>query len=221
MTHNVVRLLGEAPDGEVWSCGFRVAGYTGGPAAGTADTAQMQVAADAIAGLNSGLVIPSGMLATLSTALAITAVRIEAIGAGGALTSAVESVKATPVVGTGTPQRPLQTAWCVTLNLGAVFGRSGRGRVFWPAVSGTPAVDATVRVLSAARTTFMTGFTTFVAGITSEMAAATSSTPWHLVVYSRKLDGITKVTNISLGDVLDTQRRRRDSLKEARTTIAL
>lgn len=222
MPHNVIRILGASPDGEVWSVNprFVTKGVLGGHGAVDDQGAMETICAD-IAALNAGFVLPTLPRQALSHALSITGIRMEAISDEGLLVSAAEHTLAAPAAGLTTPIRPLNVAWCVTLNHGAQYGRSGRGRLFWPALGSVPALGSTLRVTNANRTAFLSdlvGWLEAVAGIIRE-TAPDGAMSVRQVVWSRTTGSTREVDNLSLGDILDSQRRRRDALREQRTTI--
>ena len=222
MPHNVIRILGASPDGEVWSVNPRyvVKGVLGGTAA-VEDAEAMETICAGIAALNDGYVLPTVMRQALSSSLSITGIRMEAISDEGFLIGAAEHTLETPVAGSTAPIRPLNVAWCVTLNHGAQYGRSGRGRLFWPALGSVPTLSTSVRVNASQRVTFLTALTGWleaVAGIVRDDSGM-GATGARQVVWSRTRGTLTEVDNLSLGDILDSQRRRRDALREQRTTI--
>jgi hypothetical protein len=84
-----------------------------------------------------------------------------------------------------------------------------------------PALGSTLRVTNANRAAFLSdlvGWLVAVAGIIRDQSGM-APTSVRQVVWSRTKGTITEVANISLGDILDSQRRRRDALREQRTTI--
>lgn len=117
---------------------------------------------------------------------------------------------ATPFSFTGTTSAPPQVAACITLLTGQP-GRSRRGRIYWPQTA--PAMGADMKSSTAKDKS--TGMVTTLAAINN--ALLTFGTPFP-AVYSPTLDVVTPVTAVRAGDVLDTQRRRRDALAETFTT---
>ena len=222
MPHNVIRILGASPDGEVWSVNprFVLHGVLGGQAA-VEDLGEMETICADIAALNDGYVLPTVMRQALSSSLSITGIRMEAISDEGFLAGAAEHTLAAPVAGSTAPIRPLNVAWCVTLNHGAQYGRSGRGRLFWPALGSVPTLSTTVRVSASQRQTFLTALTGWLEAVAGIIRDGTGKavTSARQVVWSRTRGTLTEVDNLSLGDILDSQRRRRDALREQRTTI--
>ena len=226
MAHLQVVVLGGSPDGEVWSNSFRFAIgnlATLAPTPGRndiTDAETLQDLADNVAGLNSGNVYPTTLRGGLSAALNIYGVRVNAIADDGRLVAAAEHVKATPVAGQGTATRPLQVALCCTLNSGAAFGRHYRGRLFFPALAGPALSSATLRVSPTDRQNWADALIAFLDDIGDEINATGVYVPPYVpVVYSKTTGQLQAIQNVSVGDVLDTQRRRRDSLRENRTLV--
>ena len=228
MAHLQVVVLGGSPDGETWSNSYRYSQRAQAsmlPVPGgndITDAETLQSIADGVGGLNSGNVYPTTLRGGLSSALNIYGVRVNAISDGGALLTAAEHVKAVPAAGQGTATRPLQVALCATLNSGAAFGRHYRGRVFFPALAGPALSSSTLRVSPTDRQTWATTL----AGLLTDIAAVINAeheflVPYVPVVYSRATGQLLAIQNVSVGDVLDTQRRRRDSLRENRTLLLI
>lgn len=103
---------------------------------------------------------------------------------------------------------PPQCAVVISLRT-AIANRTGRGRFYLPATS-VDALDAG-RISAAAQTTIANAMTRLFA----ELDAA-AITP---VIYSRTRHVTTTITDANVGDVYDTQRRRRNQLNEQRVTI--
>lgn len=208
--HNVIRVIGASAGGEVWSINPRYATSGDGPVTAYADLLAWTTA---IAALNSNAVWPTTLLGLLSSSGSITAVRAEYIDAEGNLAQAAETTLPTPATGSGVPSKPQQTAWCVSLLTGRP-GRSYRGRLYLPAWS-NPSLDAGFRVVAASRTTTLTAFNSWLRAVGDACPTAGTQGP---VVVSQTRGTLAFVTQVQLGDILDTQRRRRDSMVEQRTT---
>ena len=223
MAHNVIRILGASPDGEVWSVNprFVLKGTTGGTAA-VLNQEVMETVCAAIAALNGGSILPTAPRQALSSALSVTGIRMEAISDEGLLINAAEHTLPAPVAGLTSPIRPLNVAWCVTLNHGAQYGRSGRGRLFWPAIGSMPALTGSLRVANTVRASFLTDLVGWLNAVATIIKDESQYEPTSVrqVVWSRTTGGTTEVQNLSLGDILDSQRRRRDALREQRTTLS-
>lgn len=105
---------------------------------------------------------------------------------------------------------PFQCAPVVTLRT-STLSRAGRGRFYAPSL----AVDqvAAGRMTTAARDTLADAAEDLVQGLTSAGG--------NLVIYHRGPGTTSTVTSLDVGDVIDTQRRRRNKLIEARTSRPL
>ena len=108
---------------------------------------------------------------------------------------------------------PPQLAVAVTVRT-ALAGRSDRGRFYLPPVTVND-VSSVGRVGGTVPLDLVTSVGT---AIDAGKAAGTDS---HLVVYSRKLRDTHTAIRVEVGDVFDTQRRRRDKLVEARQNYNL
>ena len=102
---------------------------------------------------------------------------------------------------------PFQCAPVVSLRT-ATLSRAGRGRFYAPSL----AVDqvSAGRMLTTARDSLADGALALVQG--------TTASGGNVVIYHRATGTTTPVTSLDVGDVIDTQRRRRNKLVEARTS---
>ena len=213
----IVRVLGKSPYGEVWSVNPRFGFHNGGVFSQTTPGAlALEQWAGAIAALNNGQVLPAGLRGLLSSSLSIEGIRCEVQTLAGQMTQAAEFSLATPAVGSGTLSRPLSTAVCFTLNRGASFGRSGRGRLFFPACAG-PTLNPAARVPESVRNTLSAELVTWLKAVRDAFPdpAGPPSDFLRPLVWSRTKGTTRWVQNIAMGDVLDSQRRRRDALRES------
>ena len=105
---------------------------------------------------------------------------------------------------------PPQCAVVVSLRT-ALFNKAGRGRFYLPAFS-TDKVAAG-RILTAARDS--------AAVASQKMIQSLNGAGYTVVVYHRSTKTHDNVVQISVGDVFDTQRRRRDKLIEVRNTLSV
>lgn len=120
-----------------------------------------------------------------------------------------ENVVAHPGTSTATCL-PFQCAPVVSLRT-AQLNRSGRGRFYAPSLA-VDQVDAG-RMTTAAQTALADGFADLLAGITDAGN--------RIVIYHRGSGTFDTVTTLDVGDVIDTQRRRRNKLVEERTSRLL
>lgn len=203
--HNVVRIQGTMPGGEVWSVNLRWAQ----PGDDLETFEQLsQWASDIGTALVASTTI-SPLRVAMSAACTINLVRTEFVATGGELVAAADFTLPTPLAGSNTPTKPFQTAIvCSLLTLRP--GRSYRGRIYWPAL-GIAMEASTLRLALGTRTSLLTGFAALFDLIRD--AAPAEDQP-NLIVASATAGVNTQVQQIAVGDVLDTQRRRRDSLQE-------
>lgn len=218
----IVRVLGKSPDGEVWSVNPRFGFHNGGVFAQTNPGAlALEQWAAAIGALNTGNVLPASLRALLSTSLSIEGIRCEVQTLTGQMVQAAEFTLPTPAVGTQSLIRPLSVAACFTLNRGASFGRSGRGRLFFPACAG-PGLNASARVAEATRTSLSADLVTWLKAVRDAFPdpAGPPSDTLRPLVWSKTRGTTQWVQNVAMGDVLDSQRRRRDALRESYSLAA-
>lgn len=191
------RLIGTFP-GEVWSFGVFSNGNASLAAAQTAWTA-------GIAALFS-----SAYAATLST-------DVEAIEA---TTTEIDPTTGKQLQGVTDPRNdagtsaaeslPFQVAPVVSFRT-ALKSRSGRGRIYSPSMAVTQIANG--RMIPAAQTALADG--------AQDMLQALVAGGLAPVIYHRTTGTTTNITSIDVGDVFDTQRRRRNKLIEARTSRPL
>lgn len=187
------RLEGTFP-GEVWSFGI----YT---------DSNLSVAASQSAWMTGITNFWAEATALFSADVAATrAVTVELDPATGKQLTGAENTRAD--VGTSAAETlPFQCAPVVSLRT-ATLSRAGRGRFYAPSL----AVDQVAggRLLTAARDSLADAGLALVQGLTAAGG--------NVVIYHRSLGTTTPVTSLDVGDVIDTQRRRRNQLVEARTS---
>jgi len=116
---------------------------------------------------------------------------------GGSHTGNPLPVENTPVVSLQTPR----------------IGRHGRGRMYWP-VQPSSTIDATGLYDHTTRDTLATDFKAFLEGIA--VTGGIGHAEWALPIVSGKpYTKYAVVTGVRVGDVMDTQRRRRRQLVES------
>lgn len=188
------------PSGETALFGFHAD-------AGTATDADAAASADAW--LNAFMSGATPAKPLWPTTLTIGPCKVSRLDASGNVVSA--AFGGASVAGTGsasTNQLPPQCSVVVTLR-SALSGGSHRGRFYLPPMS-TASVNSTGRFEATAKTTLVGAL-----GNAFLAYDATSPSP-QVVVWSRKNLNAVNVTRYEVGDVVDTQRRRRDKLTEIR-----
>lgn len=200
-----ISILGNMPSGEVWSVNpvYRLGSGLDVPVSAS----QMTAIVTAI----NARAVPTAVLTMFNPGTTVSGVRAEARMADGTLQSIAEAARAVPVLGTGTSTHPFQTSLVSSLRSTAT-GARGRGRLYWPA-TGIALTSGTLRVPSANITSLLSGVKTYLSGIETDIEASVGGS--SLAVWSRQYESLSAVENIQMGDVCDTQRRRRDTLIEA------
>ena len=212
MAYNRLIMKGTLPGGEVWSSGISfIPGTEGGPLIET--FADLLSWATTFGAYITGLSATNELLQTMSTGVFITSIRTELLNPGPTLFQAAEFPLAVAKQGGLALTKSYSDALVFSL-LTPLPGRSRRGRMYWPAL-GAVLDGATGRVVSAtnlARATRMKEL----------IHAAQAATPGAVIgaaVWSEKLQSGEFISKVAVGDVLDTQRRRRDALVEQYQTV--
>lgn len=201
-------LLGTMPNGEEWSVNpaFRL------NASPLVTPAELTALVNAI----DGITYPTTLAALHSSTTRLTGVRVEARESTGELQAFADKTFGTGFAGTGSSVHPFQTSAVFSLRT-PLGGASGRGRCYWPA-TGVALDTSTLRMASSVVTSALGGFRTLMT--TLEGLVTTHVDEAILGVWSRRLNTVAGVTSIQIGDVADTQRRRRDAVPEGYTTLA-
>lgn len=211
---NVIRLgiLGTMPGGEVWSVNpvWQIGGVSTSEDVTDAMAAAMATACAAVS-------VPAGILAAFSGQTNLTAMRVEARRWNGELAAIAEAPKSPTGAGSGTAPHPFQTSIVTSLKTGAPGG-SGRGRLYWPA-TGLSINGVDLRVPNTELNNLLSGVKTYLTSLTSALDASLVNSP-ILSVWSRTNASTLPVTSIQAGNVLDTQRRRRDAVPETRASVS-
>lgn len=114
------------------------------------------------------------------------------------------------VIGSGTIINDFTAAMCVSLSTGRP-GRSYRGRFYWPFLTATTTSGGRINVTSVTSAARASAFAQMLQAIAGEFSGFPEFRP---MVVSETLGVLTPVSAVRCGDVLDTQRRRRDKLNE-------
>lgn len=204
-----ISIMGQMPNGEEWSVN-PVWGL------GDFDVPTTPAGVQAVATACAAVAAPAGLASSWAVNTRHDGVRVEARNYAGLLQNQAEAVRAAPIAGTSATTHPFQTAMVLSLRTAAV-GQSGRGRLYWPATGLLLDAD-TYRPLDALVATTLTAYKTFLSGL--EAAVKVTYPTSKLVVWSRKLASAANVTQLQAGNILDVQRRRRDTLIESYQSVA-
>lgn len=211
---NVIRvsLQGTMPNGEVWSINpvYQIGGVNTSEDISSTQCLAMATAIDA-------LTIPTGLRAVNTNTVFWSGCRVEARKWNGDLVSQADHARATPVNGTVTNvAHPFQTSIVTSLRTTGT-GARGRGRLYLPATGMT--LDNTLRPNATLVGQTLTGMRQWLTAVGGAIGATTVNAP-VLSVWSRVSASTLPVNSIQMGDVPDTQRRRRDSLIESYTALS-
>lgn len=179
-----------------------------------------QDSGDAIVALIAAEPIPAAIRSANPASVVVTGVRLEGRQDNGTIIGASEAQLTTSGAGNGTgTNHPPQTAIVVSMRSNTP-GQSGRGRFYWPALSVD--LDSAFQVFDPSPTAFVTAwqaYLTAIAGIIRDNAGLFPWTTVSLAVASTTKLSQAQVTRLEVGNVLDTQRRRRSGLVEAYSVV--
>lgn len=210
MSYVRVSVLGSMSGGEVWSVNpvFDPTGEFGS----TVDQTALDLAAAQIAALSPG----SGLLTMMGPLLSITGARLEVRDdASDDLIAISIATRGTALSGTGTTRLPPQAAAVISLRTNTPGG-SGRGRLYWP-ILGAP-LTTSARIGAGDVTAIGTNFVTYQNSMRTALAANFATIGFNLAVRSKTTKSTPHVVRLQVGDVVDTQRRRRDNFPEQYTS---
>lgn len=199
-----VSIYGTLPGGEVWSINpcFR---FDGGSALNYSEALAAVAAINAVA-------IPTNMRAAMSSSTQVTGCRVEGRSYAGVLEAQADGLRSSAVVGSGTDALPFQSSLVISLR-SVQAGASGRGRLYWPA-TGITLQAATLRPTTGYVGLFLADAKTYLQAVQTALDSAVDETVL-LAVWSRKNASSSGVAKIMAGDIIDTQRRRRDNIPES------
>lgn len=181
------------------------------------DHALLQAAATAAADVD----VPGNLAAAKSIQAPVTGVRLEVRSASHDLLDAAEAAFTGSQTGGSAPQMPPQTSVVLSLRTQAV-GASGRGRLYWPGL-GLTIASPSLRIPSGNRDPIAADAVTWLGDLQTALQdgvnGATGFQVLALAVISRSTSAVNAVNRIMVGDVFDTQRKRRDALAESYKTV--
>lgn len=194
------------PGVEEWSIGVHYGGLGSGNLQTSAELQDW--AEDAFAIFTDFVTYPTwgGALSDSVTLSTVTAYYYPAVGPA----LGVGASSAPPVPGLTTADLPPQCSVVASLLTG-LSGRSFRGRVYLPLLSMAFNAD-TFQIDAGQQQGVADDFAGMLTAIGNAGSGVQLITP---VVYSAARDLITPVSQISVGSVIDTQRRRREGLAES------
>lgn len=163
---------------------------------------------------------PASLRLLLSSVATITAFRVEKRAEDESLLSVGEAGLGSAVAGTVGATKTPQDALVISLR-STLPGAKGRGRMYWPAmgaVLGTEFVltSPTAATVASEAKTLLSGFKT---QLDAAYAATADVRTVRLAVRSQTDHVCRDVTNVQVGNYLDTQRRRRDLFRETYSTV--
>jgi hypothetical protein len=212
MTYYRVSIQGTLGSSEKWSVNPCFA--TSFP--GTPSVPDLQAAADAIAKVD----VPTALAGAKSFSAPVTNIRVEARSDTHVLELAAEAAFTGKQTGGTEPKSPPQTSVVLSLRTDTP-GASGRGRLYWPGL-GLPVANPSLRIPPTTRDGVAAAAVTYLRAVQDALKAGISPTPsaatFELAIFSKTRGIHSLVNRIMVGDVFDTQRRRRDALPESYVT---
>lgn len=210
-----VSLRGTLPGGESWSVN---PAYRENFDVTTWSQTEGQAAATAI----GALTVPADLKTLQGAAAPFSQVRVERRSDANELLGAAEAAWTGGGQPTQSSSKPYQSATVISLRSN-VPGASGRGRLYWPAIGSTLSTT-TLRLATPTTTAVATAAKTYLDAIETALKEAFHPSPditdVRLAVYSPTRRSCTDIVRIEVGDILDTQRRRRDAVVEAYASVA-
>lgn len=148
-----------------------------------------------------------------------TGVRLDWYGSGGLLIASLDATATGGSAGgSAAGNHPPQT--CVVVSMrSAGTGPTARGRMYWPLLSGTVST-ATGTFPSADASSIAGHLRTFLLAVGAD--TTWSAAGWDPVVVSQTAGGLDRLlTHLKVGNVFDTQRRRRNKVIETYSTVTV
>lgn len=210
MSYVRVTIKGSSVGQEVWTinpCFDPTGEFEGG-----VDQAALDSAALAIASIAPGTNLRALMSNVASRTGAQVEVRADADDSLLAL-----SVATSPSLATGTTTMVMSPQNAIVLSLRtSTPGASGRGRLFWPAMGAT--IDSQARLSSPTVALFLSEMKTYLSAMEDALETAFPLIGFNLAVRSKTTHTTPHVTRLQAGSLIDTQRRRRDTIPESYTS---
>lgn len=203
---------------EVWSTGTNWGIF------GLAPDVPDQAAADGILAklltYTTSTNIPSTLRAAQGQGVYIDGWRVELRAEDESILSVAEGLLGSPLQGTVAATKTPQD--CLVLSLRTnTPGARGRGRMYWPAIGAT--LDAGFKLTSPTPAAFAADFKTWLNAIGTQMNSyyiGISSTRRVVLSVRSTTDHVNRdVVSLQVGNILDTQRRRRDNIPETYASV--
>lgn len=212
-----ITLSGQLATTDSWSC--RLRGHSTSPVSDAALLVGISGMASDIADI-VGPVFTDSASFTSDVAFFDTC-KVAAVGADGlyVLGSDPDILDAGPGAGGNGSLAHVAPQLCtvVTLRTLASRGHASRGRFFWPGAA-YETLDDSGHISSAAALSMAEAFSAMIMSINTVLHSAYSA-DMNISVMSKLGSGVARaVTKIEVGDVIDTQRRRRRQIPEDRTS---
>lgn len=202
--HLYLQWGGSLPGAEQWSCGMRMTEVSSGPWPDTDAAAMLAAASTAIQAFHVRSASKISVYAMLNF------IKLNPIDVSGhyVLPTTNEAIITPTGGGSSTNLYPNQVALVATLRTAVTRGPAHAGRIYLPMPTAATLPDG--EISAADRDTIKGSLTTLLTDLNAIRAN------YKVAVYSRKLGAPAQrlVTNFDVGRVLDTQRRRRKSLRE-------
>lgn len=211
MSYVRVSILGTLTGGEVWSVNpvFDPTGEIG--------TGVNQAALDAATLAIANRTIPTTLRTIMGAACIRTGARVEVRDdVSDALIAISIQSSTTPAAGSSPIRLPFQAATVISLRTNTP-GASGRGRLYWPALAATLGTDG--KIITPAPATLVSDARAYLTGIETDLEAGAFGGSFDLAVRSKTTKTTPHVVRLQVGDLVDTQRRRRDALPEAYSQV--
>jgi hypothetical protein len=205
-------ILGVMLTSEVWSIN-----PTFDPTAEFGTTVS-QSALDSAALAIANMAIPTELMEVMSNKVSRTGCRLEVRDdASDALLAISTQASGAAQPGSSNLTQTPQSAVVISV-LTDTPGPSGRGRLYWPALGVT--LDAQGRIATPNTGAIISGAATYLHGIEDKLATAFPTIGFDLSVRSKTTKTTPHAVRLRVGNVVDTQRRRRDNLPESYTAVA-
>lgn len=213
MSYLKVSMLGAISGGEVWSTTVCYRFFALFPTTLTQQV--LDSAANRLVTAITSETLPSNFRALLSASGSITGWRVTQHDENETTIGVGQANYPGPIVGANPPTKTPQDALVISLRTGQP-GARGRGRVYFPAMGASTGPTFKLNAPSNSQVVSDAAVLFDLIGdqLNAELAANSMAATVELAVRSVTAHVCYQVNQLRVGDVLDTQRRRRDRLVE-------